>query len=94
MTTTKLSCQIIVFLIFNSSILIAQNFTLLSHYIPESGTAFDVSFKNDTCFVIDPSGLEILDISDIESPKFLLRTNDIKGRKLSINKISANNMEK
>jgi hypothetical protein len=86
--------QIIVLLILNASILTAQNFTLLSHYIPESGSAFDVSFKNDTCFVISDSELEILDISDIESPKYLLRTNAINGRKLSINEISANNVEK
>ena len=61
---------------------------MLSQYIPMGETAFDVAFKDDTCFIINDEELEIIDVSNPQEPFLLNRLDDISGLKLKIAKIN------
>lgn len=66
-----------------------QNLDLISHYIPNGGSAYDVSFMEENCFIISDSVLEIIEISDIETPKFISKIDSITGRKIEVERIGA-----
>lgn len=51
----------------------SENLTLLSQYIPASGSALDVDFLDNYAFILDGNALEIVDISDLKNPTLYRR---------------------